>query len=391
MAGRPQRSQRQIAEQRETRVRLSSPREAARFVEVVRGYGFPAYADGARAIAYAPREELRWALHATRGLTMPDRFGPQRDPQRKRSRLTARQRAFISQKISILRREGRPQAQAIAIAHSMAGAPRRRSSTRRDVSLESIYALADRAKDPASRAVLHDALLERYPTVYKSYIRLAEHPKGRAQLVGRGRRVAVVSGGAYGGRSLVLFRPDVLIDAERRFREPAKRGRRPAAENADYWISEAFDVVSEKIPRPRDAIVVYTSKRTSPNRLREVVAKLDEDELGALALLNPEMAALESRLRRARVAALARRDVDRDAPRTYPIAPGFRLALRPYPFGKGGRELEWVVTRQDRPSLVFASGEASDVADAQRQALRRIPGAATRNSLRRLVGRNGRS
>ena len=363
-------------------MRLSSPREAARFVEVVRGYGFPAYADGARAIAYAPREELRWALHATRGLTMPDRFGPQRDPQRKRSRPTPRQRAFISEKISILRREGRPQAQAIAIAHSMAGVPRRRASTRRarrDASLDSIYALADRAKDPASRAVLHDALLERYPTVYKSYIRLAEHPKGQAQLVGRGRRVAVVTGGAYGGRRLVLFRPSALIDAERRFREPAKRGRRPAAENADHWISEAFDVVSEKIPRPRDAIVVYTSKRTSPNRLREVVAKLDEDELGALALLNPEMAAL------------ARRDVDRDAPRTYPIAPGFRLALRPYPFGKGGRELEWVVTRQDRPSLVFASGEASDVADAQRQALRRIPGAATRNSLRRLVGRNGRS
>ena len=510
MAGRPQRSRKQIAEQRETRVRLSSPREAAHFVEVVRGYGFPAYAEGARAIAFAPREELRWALLATRGLTMREPLardpgkviplfrrkrsrGPKRAPgtsaaspafralrreaqalgvraeasadsgssfqaarlhqetadayrrlsdayrkagyeedsnnahftsvgyatsaqhylarlretgrdvrrasgRRDPQRLTPQQRKFISKKIRILRHEGRPQAQSIAIAYSMAGASRRKTRrTRRDASLESIYALVDRAKDPASRAVLHDALLERYPAVYKSYIRLAEHPKGQAQLVGRGRRVAVVTGGAYGGRRLVLFHPGALIDAERRFREPAKRGRRPTAENANYWISEAFDVVSEKVSRPRGSIVVYTSKRTTPNRLREAIAALGEsDEFNRIALLNPELVALEQELRpsldtRDRELLRRNRDTDRDAPRTYPIAPGFRLALRPFPFGAPGRELEWVVTKQDRPNLVFASGEAADVADARRQALRRIPGTATtRTSLRRLVGASSR-
>lgn len=47
------------------------------------------------------------------------------------SRLTPEQREFISDKIRILVREGRPQRQAIAIAYRMAGVPRPSASTAR--------------------------------------------------------------------------------------------------------------------------------------------------------------------------------------------------------------------------------------------------------------------
>ena len=51
------------------------------------------------------------------------------DPDR--GRPTTRQRAFISHKIPILVREGRPQRQAIAIAYRMAGVPQRTGGVRR--------------------------------------------------------------------------------------------------------------------------------------------------------------------------------------------------------------------------------------------------------------------
>lgn len=55
-----------------------------------------------------------------------------RDARRSRStHPTRRQREFISHKISILRREGYPQRQAIAIAHRMAGVPSRSRSAGR--------------------------------------------------------------------------------------------------------------------------------------------------------------------------------------------------------------------------------------------------------------------
>ena len=61
MAGRPMRRAQAIAQQPETRIRLSSPQEAEVFVATIRGYGFPAFREGTNAVAYAPRQETRWA------------------------------------------------------------------------------------------------------------------------------------------------------------------------------------------------------------------------------------------------------------------------------------------------------------------------------------------
>lgn len=61
-------------------------------------------------------------------------YGPpppsSRDPGKRRGGVTRAQRKFISEKIRILRHEGRPEAQAIAIAYRMAGVPPRASKAR---------------------------------------------------------------------------------------------------------------------------------------------------------------------------------------------------------------------------------------------------------------------
>lgn len=65
------------------------------------------------------------------------------------------------------------------------------------------------------------------------------------------------------------------------------------------------------------------------------------------------------------------RDMNRDgAPRTFPLENGFRLAVRPYPWGRGGRELEWQLL--DRSGRLVDSGEAFDMPDARRAALASI-------------------
>lgn len=55
-------------------------------------------------------------------------------------------------------------------------------------------------------------------------------------------------------------------------------------------------------------------------------------------------------------------------PRTFPLAPGVRLGVRPFPFGRSGRELEWFVFASERPGTWLASGEAGNLDEAKRSA-----------------------
>lgn len=87
-------------------------------------------------------------------------------------------------------------------------------------------------------------------------------------------------------------------------------------------------------------------------------------------------------------------------PSTFPLGKGFRFAVRPFPFGTGGRELEWRAV--DDEGRVVASGEAFDFNDARRAAVdaverrlafaagrsRRATGAATVKGLVRGTGRD---
>ena len=128
------------------------------------------------------------------------------------------------------------------------------------------YAERVRQGDEASRDVLHDALLERYPKIYGSVIRLAESPSGHARTIVGGRKESVLLGHYSGPRAILLW-PEHLARGEAQLRNPRWSGQRQTREKyVRDWIRYAFDVLPLSVAkirtsRPSDReVITYVSR-----------------------------------------------------------------------------------------------------------------------------------
>lgn len=121
----------------------------------------------------------------------------------------------------------------------------------RDVpSLDFLAALVDAARqgDAAAQAVLHDALLERYPREYKKVIAQAESPNAK------------VAGRAAWGPRVVLFSIDVARRAESE-RRPSRSRVLPAFRILPQrWLEGAEGYY--------DDVVTYVSRYQPSDRVR---------------------------------------------------------------------------------------------------------------------------
>lgn len=160
---------------------------------------------------------------------------------------------------------------------------RRRWCPRRDPgavpTLMEVIALARQARtDPAARAVLHDALLERYPAIYGRLVRSAESAK--AGWVGK----------AYAGPRVIGLDPRELMNGERHLAELAagkfsKKGRPATAEairrSARWVIGRAF-VTAVAYPSwpgfERGTIEVYRSRRVKKRGLTVPMTEVEQGE-----------------------------------------------------------------------------------------------------------------
>ena len=135
-----------------------------------------------------------------------------------------------------------------------------------EASLAAILTLAERARtgDEAARAVLHDALMERYPQVYGGLVRLAERR-------GRGR---IWYQAVNPGRRAIVLNVANLPEADARARSPRTwEGRRSKTREGDRKMWSAFHVVQGEGAASSDEVVTYVSRYVAPallSRLRRV-------------------------------------------------------------------------------------------------------------------------
>ena len=141
--------------------------------------------------------------------------------------------------------------------------------TRSENEFAAILDYAERARhgDEDARAVLHDALLSRYPRIYGNLVRLAESPLGKGRVVDRGS--VIIEGRQYNGHRLILLNPKQLAFAEAGVREPRQSSRLlfgwTVSRLFDHRISRAFNVLVETQGDRyigENQVVTYVSRRT---------------------------------------------------------------------------------------------------------------------------------